>query len=333
MLWRDISKIKHTLSLFGVKQRMNLIFDMVNERRLNDIPYDEYLLFNFHNIKDKAIRASFVSDIERVQIANLLNDSSNEPIFYDKGLTYKTYRRFYKRDVLRITDSSDLILFKDFIYKHKSFIAKPIDGGCGVGIKIIHFDDKKDSSEELFNRLNTDYNNKCIVEEFIQQDDSLSKFHPQSVNTVRVPTIRFDNRVEIFHPFFRIGQGGCITDNAGSGGIICALDVKTGEIIATADEFGNKYDSHPDTHQQLLGVKLPHWEELIRLSKEMALVVPTNRYSSWDLALTESGWELVEANARGQFVWQYATQIGFKEEITRVLEEIGLVNNHNNVCL
>lgn len=76
--------------------------------------------------------------------------------------------------------------------------------------------------------------------------------------------------------------------------------------------------------QRLLRFKLPRWDEAVSLVKEAAQVVPDNRYCSWDLALTEKGWVVVEVNARGQFIWQYATKIGFRDEINKMLKELKL---------
>ena len=93
-------------------------------------------------------------------------------------------------------------------------------------------------------------------------------------------------------------------------------------VTATADEFGNTYDTHPDTNAMLLGMHVPRWNEAIELVNELAQVVPDNRYCSWDLALTDNGWSMIEVNARGQFIWQYATKVGFRDEINSILEEL-----------
>ena len=168
--------------------------------------------------------------------------------------------------------------------------------------------------------MDASFRNGYIMEEVIKQNPEMARFHPESVNTVRIPTIRTGDRVRVVIPFMRTGRGSSIVDNAGAGGIICALDVEEGSIIAAADEHGNRYDKHPDTGEMLIGFKVPRWDEAKQMAVELAAVVPDNRYAGWDLALTENGWVLVEANARGQFVTQIATKKGFRKELESILK-------------
>ena len=319
---RDYKRIRGILSTFKKNGTRRLIADMVNEHRLHKIPYNEYLLFDFDKLTNPKDREQFVNDNERIAFAEAMNLPSNDPIFYDKEITYKVFGKYYFRDVIRVNRECDISDFISFVTAHPRFICKPIDGGCGVGIKIINTTDIP-SYQSLFDSLVDEYDGKCIAEELIVQAKVLEEFHPGSVNTVRMPTIRFDDRVDVVHPFFRTGQGKSITDNAGSGGIICPLD-SNGIVVAAADEFGNSFTIHPDTKKELIGFQMPRWDEAVELVKELALFVPTNRYCSWDLALTENGWALVEANAKGQFVWQYATHIGFREELKLIMKELGL---------
>ncbi len=319
---RDYRQIKRVLNTFKKSASKDLISDMVNEHRTCKIPYNEYLLFHFDAVSNPKDRAKFVNDNERLIAAAKMNSPEDDPLFYDKAKTYQLFRKYYLRDVIRIDKTCSISEFESFVAKHPRFICKPIDGGCGTGIKIMNVEGKA-SPEKIFQSLIEEYNGKCFAEELIKQVGVLEDLHPKSVNTVRMPTVRFDDRVEVIHPFLRVGQGESITDNAGSGGILCTVDSK-GIVQATADEFGNKFAVHPDSKKELIGFGIPKWEEAVELVKELAMCVPNNRYCSWDLALTEKGWALVEANAKGQFIWQYATQIGFRDELNLIMQELGL---------
>lgn len=320
---RERKKIHAVYNRMGFhgKPGKKLIADMLDERRLHCVPYDEYFLFGFQNLTNEE-RRKFVSDIERIKFANQLNDAKNDPIYYDKSITYQYYKDFYHRDVISASafNAEEFAVFSEFVEKHTSFICKPVDGGCGVGIHI--FDMGNRSAEEMFSTLRKQYPGHIVIEELIVQQSTMHQLNPSSVNTVRMPTIRFNDRVEVFYPVLRVGRKGSVTDNAGSGGVVCAVDVQTGTVYAAADEFGNIYETHPDSGVNLIGFTVPRWEEAKAMVKELAMIVPNNRYSSWDMALTNDGWVMIEVNAKGQFLWQYATKQGFREEIESVLKEI-----------
>ena len=140
---------------------------------------------------------------------------------------------------------------------------------------------------------------------------------------LRVLTIKYKNRTEIIHPILRVGRGNAIVDNGGAGGICCAINVATGEVKSAADESGNYYTIHPDTKHKLVGLQIPQWEEAKGLVMELAGVLSDNHYTGWDLALTENGWVLQEANDRGTFIlFQITEKKGFKQEIEEIVREL-----------
>ena len=113
-------------------------------------------------------------------------------------------------------------------------------------------------------------------------------------------------------------------DNVSSGGISCLIDVDSGVIIHASDKKSAFFVSHPDTGKQIIGFKMPQWEEAKTLVNELAAVVPSNRFTGWDLALTDNGWVLVEANARGQFDSPQLTGSGCKPLMDSILSEMNL---------
>ena len=183
-----------------------------------------------------------------------------------------------------------------------------------------------ENTEQLYQLLLKEYAPKgCVVEGLIQQTGIFHDIHPSSVNTVRISTIRFDDRVEIIHPFAKFGQAGTCVDNGGAGGILCTIDPNTGVIMRARDEQGTCYEKHPDTGSPIVGTQIPKWEEAVALAKELAHVRPQNRYVGWDVALTDNGWVLVEGNFRGQFIgWQLVDRKGFKKELAGILKELNI---------
>jgi len=298
-----------------------LVSDMMRMFKEHKFMFDEYFLFNFEGMPDEK-RFEFVSDIEHLPFCERMNRKENQIIFDDKTKTFEYFGKYYKREILPVTRKNENE-FREFLNKHTRIIVKPFDKCCGQGVKIV--DSSSANIEILSAKLLEDYPEGFLAEEVIMQCSEIASLHPSSVNTVRVPTIYYsDDDVEVIHPFFRVGRGDSIVDNAGAGGIICCVDVPTGKIVACADEMGKTYTVHPETGHQLIGYTIPRWDEAVALAKELAKTIEGNHYAGWDLALTDDGWVMVEGNARGQYLWQIPTQVGFREELDGIMEKLGL---------
>ena len=185
------------------------------------------------------------------------------------------------------------------------------------------FADEKALAKVLISEYCKGIRGGFIVEELIIQDEKMAAFHPSSVNTLRLSTVRFDNRVEIIHPFMRIGRGGKVVDNGGAGGLLSNIDPDTGKIFVCMDENAISFEKHPDSGIDIIGFEIPRWKEAVALAKELATVVKGQRWAGWDLALTDKGWVMVEGNAMSQFVgWQIPTQKGFMPDAQKILKEL-----------
>lgn len=316
---------EQTLCAFGrsfpsKREKDLFIKDMVYMYTHYGFSFDEFLYFRFEDLPLKE-RLNFVADWEHLGYACCMNSMENDSIFDNKHKTYQTFKPFYRRSLLLFESEEQFPEFEEFVKAHSKFIIKPLDLSCGRGIQII--DSTEPPCLKTFFLELLKEQKRFVVEELIVQAAEMAKLHPASVNTVRVPTIRLDEETLVVNPFLRVGQNGNHVDNAGAGGIICAVDAETGKTFGTADENGNRFTTHPQTGEELIGFQIPRWEEAKALVKQMAAVVPTNRYTGWDIALTENGWVLVEANRRGQFVWQIASKKGFRPEIEKILKKMG----------
>lgn len=328
---------KSILSEKNAEETVELFMNDISEAEKNEIVQDiiymaknyrfsaeEYFAYRF---KDKSLeeRKTFLSDLNRIDFVENLNKYKNLILFDDKMRSYETFGKYYKRDVCCIRNKNELHKLDEFVKKYERFILKPLTGACGLGVQIIDLTEIEEKTMYL-NKLMDDVLSSSkdgfIVEELIIQVPELAQFHTESVNTIRVATVRYDEGVEVIAAFFRMGKGSSIVDNAGAGGVFGAIDVETGKIIAASDKFGKAYTHHPDTNVQITGFIIPQFDEAKELAKELALIVKGNRYAGWDLALTEKGWIMVEGNARGQFVWQIPTQKGFMKEANQILKRL-----------
>jgi hypothetical protein len=221
------------------------------------------------------------------------SDEDRRNIFWNKKRTYDVYRKFYGREVVKISGERDRAKFHQFVSSHDRFFVKPTCDRRGNGAYIA---DKTMDMEKLFQNA-CQLDGGVVLEELIEQSAELAKFHPASVNTVRFVTFYYKNKLHKIMATMRMGRSGNVVDNGGSEGIFATIDMATGIIDAPASSFkGGRYLVHPDTGVQIIGVQIPRWDELNKTVEEAVRVLPEQHFIGWDFALTDKGWIMVEAN-------------------------------------
>lgn len=292
--------------------------------------YDEYFQFGFEG-QDDEYRSSFITEGIRMSFYPRMNDPKNTNMLENKYLTYKKFKDFFKRDMLCIRKDRELTdealqQFKDFTDKHRTYIVKPIYAAFGKGVHI----DSIDNYESLEEAFQGYAERGAVIEELIEQGAEMAAIHPQSVNTLRVPTavIKDENGepvVKLFHPTLRVGQHESVIDNFSAGGISAVIDPETGVIYTDGeDKKCNYYKQHPDTGVTFKGFQIPHWDEAVAIVKQAAMMVPGNHYCGWDLAYTASrGWCMVEANCTAQMGgMQMVTKTGRRQELEALIAQM-----------
>lgn len=306
------------------RERNRLARKIVWNKIVYHFGWYEYFILDIDNLSNKE-KKEFIADYDHIEYAHKMNPyPEKRQILADKMETYEAFKEFYGRDVCFVSDNEEgRKRFAEFTEKHPRFIAKILDGACGRGIAIYDISDYA-SFDELCSVIFKEYRTNFIAEELIIQSEEMARFNPSSVNTFRIPTYRLDDRIEIRYPLMRMGQHGNFVDNAGAGGIIAMINAETGTVFTAADEKRNSYIKHPDTGEQIVGYVVPRWDEIKKFATELAKVVPENRYTGWDIALTDKGCVMVEGNSCAQFLHQIALKKGFRDELNAIMREMGI---------
>lgn len=280
---------------------------------------EEYFAFHYEILTAQE-RWDYISEREHVRMANSFNTKESAAILFDKWKTYEVLKPFFKRKACLFRGLIDEENFCSLLKESGRLIIKPLAGSFGIGIKIV---ESESTDKDFIQNLASEYPLGFIAEQIIEQTPEMSQLHPESVNTLRIHTLRFGDQVEIFHPYIRIGRGNSIVDNTHSGGIFTSCNPQDGTILNVVDDEGNIYDEHPDNHFPLKQFKVPCWEEAFRVAKSLALQIPNLVYAGWDLALTPNGWVLVEGNPRAQLTFQISEGKGCYSDIEAILRKHG----------
>ena len=245
--------------LSNKKRLYRLRRDMIRSLFRYGSYYNEYFLFGYEG-KDAAYRDGFITEGVRMSYYPRMNDPKNTNLLENKYLTYQKFRDFYGRDVLRIKKGAQptpaaLEALRNFTQAHPDYIVKPIYAAFGKGV---HTESIRDYP--YLEAAHAAYSaHGAILEQIIEQGEALSRIHPQSVNTLRIPTVVLANgEVRLFHPTLRVGRGEGIIDNFSAGGISALIDPETGCICSDgADKKGRRYAAHPDTGVRFNGYPPP----------------------------------------------------------------------------
>lgn len=279
---------------------------------------DEYFLMGLRNLSPKD-RAEFLTDkFEFMTLGKIIPRKQHDLEIENKMHFYKMAKKYFKREAVEVSSSSDYKNFEKMVLNVHNVILKPNAAALGAGIeaRIIKTSEEAKTAFEMM----IDAGGVWIVEERVQQCAEMAAWNESSCNTVRFLSFLNKNGFFAITPFFRTGRKGNVVDNAGAGGVFANVDVETG-IISTdgVDELGRTHKVHPDSKMQFMGWQIPKYTELVETVKEMHYeIMPSHPYIGWDMALTDEGWVVIECNW-GQFINQYADHIGRKKEFLKYI--------------
>jgi hypothetical protein len=110
---------------------------------------------------------------------------------------------------------------------------------------------------------------------------------------------------EIFRALWKVPAASNIADNFWRpGNLLAALDVGTGRLTRVVCGAGleqREVELHPDSGVGLIGMHLPHWQEVKALSLSGARVLSGLSMQAWDIALCPEGPVVLEVNVGGDF--------------------------------
>jgi hypothetical protein len=216
---------------------------------------------------------------------------------HGKVALYKTYCQYIRRPWMVADGNTDSNILDEFISNQGIVFAKPDRGEQGKGVMKIRKGDNDAIDELKRDCKKAPY----VVEGVIEQIPEIAVMNPSSVNTVRAFTLlKRNGETQILAIELRVGREGSHVDNWGAGGICYNFDLETGICVDYGrDKKNNPYVYNPDSNVQMIGFRLPDFDNLKKTIVELSQLVPQARFVGWDIAITPYGYELVEMNCPG----------------------------------
>lgn len=221
---------------------------------------------------------------------------------------------------------------QSLLAEHEDFVIKPASGRGGGGIIVIKeksdhgwlnmggklytlTDIRTHISDIIFGVHSFSLADQAIVEQRILQHPNVSQLSPSGLADVRVILLEDQPALCMIRIATKDSNG---TANLHQGALGVGIDWESGKTTH-ASQHGQSITKHPDTGTALIGVSLPHWQQIRDIALKVARTVPL-KYLGIDIAIGETSPFLLEINARPGIEIQNVNQIGLRhilENITK----------------
>lgn len=221
-------------------------------------------------------------------------------------------------------DSKKFVSIGEFIstYEGNDLFAKPIDGECGHGILRFNINKGRvlvNGDEMSHEKLNEIFSSvKYLLQLVVNQHEAMSSLHSQSINTIRLVTMRNPStgHPEVFPSILRIGTGNSIVDNTSQGGLAVGIDLSTGRLKEYGfykPAYGTKTSIHPDSKIKFTDFVIPYFEECKKQAIFLHSMLPNIHSIGWDISIGESGPIFIEGNDNWEINGPQICNGGLKE--------------------
>jgi hypothetical protein len=185
------------------------------------------------------------------------------------------------------------------------FVIKPISGTHGNDVLVLtkkgdnlYCGSNLYTNNMIWNHISSRFENGYIVEEKLCNNECLRDFNSSCLNTFRIIMIKTkDNKWHNACSFLKLGKNGRQVDNLRAGGILVELNSGGKTLCAYDYKKLTKIEIHPDSLCDLVGVTLKGFEDVLKLAFDASEKLNFMGSIGWDIALTEKGAVIIEANA------------------------------------
>lgn len=270
--------------------KLRIAFDIWWWCRIHHYKPDAYVCYGFDKYSS-SYRKLFLNDYDQYITYNKFNGAFR----FGKGGQYEDFGKdIINRDWLYV-DKTDIEDVKAFIQKNKKVIFKPNRGSCGRGVFAF---DIKDGETKMLEAILSVRGNDYLCEQYIIQHPTLSSLNSQSVNSIRVLVINDHGDVKVIAATLKIGADGSVVDNLRNKGVAANINTQTGIVDTPCADLGDNTTFFTESGVCVLGLQIPNWEKVLETAKKAALICKGNVVLGFDIAVTEDGASLIEANNR-----------------------------------
>lgn len=289
----------------------SLFFDIFRCKFKYKIGLSDYLLFNFMEIRDPALRDEYLFVDDWMRLVHNLNPPNDAPGFLsDKVLAYKRFAKYFYRDVLVLADSTDDEV-RAFLEEHPVSYGKKAWSFAGRDVEKIRPETRGLDETVAYVRQNYD-----MLEEEIVQHPLLDTVSPSAVASFRFTIIKYQGRILVLPLSVRVALWDDVDIIKMGQSSACIVVDEEGRFTSPAIvndsvfdlDFETSYDRHPLTGVMLSdgSFQVPFFREMVDMMMEITEGEDEYGHLGWDIAVSDKGPCVIEGNPWGYYdFYQY----------------------------
>ncbi len=266
--------------------------DIIRVKRISHISLDEYEWTGCYALSD-AQKKTVSTLWTRAQFRKTFTDRRYICLLMNKFIFSRVFAEYMGRRCARLT-GIDAEALRRLAGDTGKVVLKPLCKGQGQGVRVFDVSDPAGMEAAL------DYARQLadgVAEEFIVQHPVMAALNPAAVNIVRFYSVFSPVGSYLFAPVLTVADGMDIS-NGSQDALTAMADIRSGVVLTDAVDQNNivDYPAHPLSGAVFKGTQIPFWEETLALMRELVPLAGKISNVGWDIALTEKGPLLIEAN-------------------------------------
>jgi len=166
-----------------------------------------------------------------------------------------------------------------------------------------------------------------VLQKQYSSHEALRKVNSTALNTTRIVTILNGKEPEYLCGFQGFATNNALTDSWSNRSIYVGIDIdkeclKEIGFTSPFDLRTGLHFSHPDSGIKFQGYKIPYIKEAVELCQKAHKLLYFNFLIGWDVAITDEGPMIVEANEKPGMNVAQCVDGGLREKITKYASQI-----------
>ncbi len=266
--------------------------DIIEAKKLNHISFGEYEWTGHYDLGPEQKKT--VSTLwTRMEFRKKFTDRRYIGMLMNKYIFSKVFAEFYGRQCIQ-TEAADADIIRRMGEGEGHVIYKPNCKGMGKGIRVLPAATQREAEEALAFIRGA---GSGIVEEYICQDKVMDSLNPRAVSVIRFYSVCSPEGCFLFAPILTVAHENDIS-NGCQDALTAVVDIRSGRVLTDAVDQNEmiEYQNHPITGAAFKGVQICHWDEILAMMRRAVPLASKISNVGWDVAVTENGPVLIEAN-------------------------------------